>query len=168
MQTIIGAIMNLTIALAMELTMQFEGFSPTIYECPAGYPSIGYGRNLKFYPLNKIEEESLIWLGAIEEEEAEAWLKDRLIQIYQEVQDKPYFVNQSPQRQAAMLDMIYNMGLKSFNEFKKFQQAMIAKDYSLAAKELATGSGEGGKSKWLLQTKSRAEKIISIIETGEI
>lgn len=160
--------MNLTIALAMELTMQFEGFSPTIYECPAGYPSIGYGRNLKFYPLNKIEEESLIWLGAIEEEEAEAWLKDRLIQIYQEVQDKPYFENQSHQRQAAMLDMIYNMGMKSFNEFKKFQQAMIAKDYNLAAKELATGSGEGGKSKWLLQTKSRAEKIISIIKTGEI
>lgn len=168
MQTIIGAIMNLTIALAMELTMQFEGFSPTVYECPAGYPSIGYGRNLKFYPLNKVEEESLIWLGGVEEEVAEAWLKDRLIQIYQEVKDKPYFVNQSPQRQAAMLDMIYNMGMKSFNEFKKFQQAMIASDYSLAAKELATGSGEGGKSKWLLQTKSRAEKIISIIETGEI
>lgn len=160
--------MKLAISLAMQLTMKFEGFSPTIYECPAGYPSIGYGRNLKFYPLNKIEEESLTRLGAIDEEEEKDWLKARLIQIYQEVKDKPYFENQSPDRQAAMLDMIYNMGMKSFDEFKKFQQAMIAKDYSLAAKELATGSGEGGKSKWLLQTKSRAERIIRIIETGEI
>lgn len=160
--------MELAISLAMQLTMKFEGFSPTIYECPAGYPSIGYGRNLKFYPLNKIEEESLARLGAIDEEEEKDWLKARLIQIYQEVKDKPYFENQSPERQAAMLDMIYNMGMKSFDEFKKFQQAMIDKDYSLAAKELATGSGEGGKSKWLLQTKSRAERIIKIIDTGEI
>lgn len=160
--------MKLAISLAMQLTMKFEGFSPTIYECPAGYPSIGYGRNLKFYPLNRIEEEALARLGAIDEEEEKDWLKARLIQIYQEVKDKPYFENQSPERQAAMLDMIYNMGMKSFNEFKKFQQAMIAKDYSLAVKELATGSGEGGKSKWLLQTKSRAERIIRIIETGEI
>lgn len=160
--------MELAISLAMQLTMKFEGFSPTIYECPAGYPSIGYGRNLKFYPLNKIEEESLARLGAIDEEEEKDWLKARLIQIYQEVKDKPYFENQSPERQAAMLDMIYNMGMKSFDEFKKFQQAMIDKDYSLAAKELAIGSGEGGKSKWLLQTKSRAERIIKIIDTGEI
>lgn len=160
--------MNLTIALAMELTMQFEGFSPTVYECPAGYPSIGYGRNLKFYPFSEVEKRFINGSLYVTKEQAEAWLKDRLIQIYQEVKDKPYFVNQSPQRQAAMLDMIYNMGMKSFNEFKKFQQAMIDKDYNLAAKELATGSGEGGKSKWLLQTKSRAEKIISIIETGEI
>lgn len=160
--------MELAISLAMQLTMKFEGFSPTIYECPAGYPSIGYGRNLKFYPLNKSEEESLTRLGGINEEEGKHWLKARLIQISQEVKDKPYFENQSPERQAVMLDMIYNMGMKSFNEFKKFQQAMIDKDYSLAAKELATGSGEGGKSKWLLQTKSRAERIIRIIETGEI
>lgn len=168
MQTIIGAIMNLTIALAMKLTMQFEGFSPTVYECPAGYPSIGYGRNLKFYPLSDSEQKRLMENKGLDEDIASEWLRARLVDIYFVVRYEPYFVNQSPQRQAAMLDMIYNMGMKSFNEFKKFQQAMIAKDYSLAAKELATGSGEGGKSKWLLQTKSRAEKIISIIETGEI
>lgn len=160
--------MNLTISLATQLTMQFEGFSPTIYECPAGYPSIGYGRNLKFYPLSDSEQKMLMENKGLDEDIASEWLRAKLVDIYFVVRYKPYFENQSPQRQAAMLDMIYNMGMKSFNEFKKFQQAMIAKDYSLAAKELATGSGEGGKSKWLIQTKTRAEKIIEIIRTGEI
>lgn len=27
----------------LDLIKQFEGFSPTIYICPAGYPTIGYG-----------------------------------------------------------------------------------------------------------------------------
>lgn len=168
MQTIIGAIMELAISLAMQLTMKFEGFSPTIYECPAGYPSIGYGRNLKFYPLGEVEKKEFMKDGKLDRKHAERWLNAKLACIYLDVQYEAYFENQSPERQAAMLDMIYNMGMKSFNEFKKFQQAMIDKDYSLAAKELATGSGEGGKSKWLLQTKSRAERIIKIIDTGEI
>jgi len=27
----------------LNLIKRFEGFSPTIYICPAGYPTIGYG-----------------------------------------------------------------------------------------------------------------------------
>jgi lysozyme len=27
----------------LDLIKQFEGFSPTVYICPAGYPTIGYG-----------------------------------------------------------------------------------------------------------------------------
>ncbi len=27
----------------LDLIKRFEGFSPTIYICPAGYPTIGYG-----------------------------------------------------------------------------------------------------------------------------
>jgi len=27
----------------LDLIKQFEGFSPTIYLCPAGYPTVGYG-----------------------------------------------------------------------------------------------------------------------------
>lgn len=27
----------------LDLIKQFEGFSPTIYMCPAGYPTVGYG-----------------------------------------------------------------------------------------------------------------------------
>lgn len=159
--------MNLTITLATQLTMQFEGFSAVEYKCPAGYLSIGYGRNLKFYPLTPVEKVLGVIDGKMTQDYAKGWLEQRLLTIYEKVKDKPYFVNQSPQRQAAILDMIYNMGMKSFNEFKNFQTAMSENNYILASKELATGSS-GGKSKWLVQTKTRAEKIIKIIETGEI
>ena len=27
----------------LDLICRFEGFSPIIYKCPAGYPTIGYG-----------------------------------------------------------------------------------------------------------------------------
>jgi lysozyme len=31
----------------IDLIKQFEGFSPTVYICPAGYPTIGYGHVVK-------------------------------------------------------------------------------------------------------------------------
>jgi lysozyme len=31
----------------LDLIKRFEGFSPTIYICPAGYPTIGYGHVVK-------------------------------------------------------------------------------------------------------------------------
>ena len=29
--------------VGLNLIQRFEGFSPTIYLCPAGYPTIGFG-----------------------------------------------------------------------------------------------------------------------------
>jgi lysozyme len=31
----------------LDLIKQFEGFSPTVYICPAGYPTVGYGHVVK-------------------------------------------------------------------------------------------------------------------------
>lgn len=156
------------VLLAMSLTMKYEGYSDKIYLCPAGEPSIWYGRNLKFYPLTEDEKSKYIEKGEDAHEHAKEWLKGNLLSIIKVLKDKEYFVNQLPARQAAMVDMVYNMGMSSFNEFKNFKQAMIDKDFEKASKELATGSGEGGKSKWLIQTKNRAEEIIEIIRTGKI
>ena len=33
--------------IGLNLIKQFEGFSPTIYTCPAKYPTIGYGHVVK-------------------------------------------------------------------------------------------------------------------------
>jgi lysozyme len=32
-----------TSRIGLDLIQRFEGFSPTVYVCPAGYPTIGYG-----------------------------------------------------------------------------------------------------------------------------
>jgi GH24 family phage-related lysozyme (muramidase) len=47
---------------------QFEGFSPTIYICPAGYPTIGYGHVVK-------PQEREHFAGGITPEQAEALLR---------------------------------------------------------------------------------------------
>lgn len=161
----------LCLSLALELVTRHEGFEPTIYNCPAGYPSIGYGRNLNFYPLT--QEEKLAYTDdngdvIISKTVAKMWAGQAIRAIYAQVKDKSYFVNQTPERQAAMLDMIYNMGMTSFNKFKNFQKAMSEKNFELAAVELQTGTGAGGKSKWYLQTKTRAENIIHIIQTSNL
>ena len=52
----------------IDLIKQFEGFSPTIYICPAGYPTIGYGHVVK-------PQEREQFAGGISTEQAEALLR---------------------------------------------------------------------------------------------
>ena len=52
----------------LDLIKRFEGFSPTIYICPAGYPSIGYGHVVR-------EDERKRFADGIDEQEAEDLLQ---------------------------------------------------------------------------------------------
>ncbi len=52
----------------LDLIKRFEGFSPTIYICPAGYPTIGYGHVVH-------EEERDRFEQGIDKEEAEGLLQ---------------------------------------------------------------------------------------------
>jgi lysozyme len=52
----------------LDLIKQFEGFSPTVYICPAGYPTIGYGHVVK-------PQEREQFAGGITPEQAEALLR---------------------------------------------------------------------------------------------
>lgn len=38
----------------LNLIKRFEGFSPTIYICPAGYPTIGYGHVVLAYEQDQV------------------------------------------------------------------------------------------------------------------
>jgi len=40
----------------LELIKRFEGFSPTIYICPAGYPTIGYGHVVREDERDRFEQ----------------------------------------------------------------------------------------------------------------
>ena len=52
----------------LDLIKRFEGFSPTIYICPAGYPTIGYGHLVQ-------EDERDRFAEGIDEQEAENLLQ---------------------------------------------------------------------------------------------
>ena len=52
----------------LDLIKRFEGFSPTIYTCPAGYPTIGYGHLVR-------DRERDLFADGISREEAGELLK---------------------------------------------------------------------------------------------
>ena len=54
------------------LIQAFEGFSPTVYICPAGYPTVGYGHVVlpgeRFdQPLSQAEGDALLSYGLMPE-----------------------------------------------------------------------------------------------------
>ncbi len=55
----------------LDLIKQFEGFSPTIYRCPSGYRTIGFGHLVR-------EAERERFAAGIDEEEAENLLRQDL------------------------------------------------------------------------------------------
>jgi GH24 family phage-related lysozyme (muramidase) len=59
--------MRKTSKTGLDLIKQFEGFSPTVYICPAGYPTIGYGHVVKMQEREKFS-------NGITAEQAEALL----------------------------------------------------------------------------------------------
>jgi len=56
----------------LDLIKRFEGFSPTIYVCPAGYPTIGYGHVVR-------DEEKSQFSSGIDPQEAEELLRQDVL-----------------------------------------------------------------------------------------
>ena len=52
----------------LDLIMRFEGFSSTIYRCPAGYPTIGYGHVV-------LDEEKDRFADGVDQEQGEELLR---------------------------------------------------------------------------------------------
>lgn len=162
--------MIMAILLAHNLIKEAEGFSATEYICPAGYPSIGYGRNLKFYPLANDEKREMVMNGLGEPSVstllASKWLEKEVDEIYQDVKKEDYFNGLGDERQAVVIDMIYNLGLAKFRTFKKFIQALKDKDFDKASYEIEHGSAPNGKSHYWNQVGIRAKRNAQIIKTG--
>lgn len=140
-------------------TAEFEGFSSVVYKCPAGYDTIGYGRNIESHPLSKEEREQL-QNGEISKEVAMEWLKKDLEQRYYLACDFAWFRDlDNVARAGAVVDMIYNLGLSGFKKFKKFIEAMNKRDYIKAVMELED-------SAWFNQVGRRAKEISKMIQLG--
>ena len=115
------------------------------YRCPAGKLTIGYGRNL---------EDNGISVG-----EAEMMLRNDMFGAHYDACKLPWFGNLMDVRQAAVVEMIYNMGLPRFVTFRKMIEALIAGDYEGAAREALD-------SKWARQVGKRAEEVAQMFRSG--
>lgn len=133
----------------IDFTAKAEGFSSTPYICPAGYRTIGYGRNLDAKPLD---------IDEISEDDAWSLLESDLEEVYDQLSNKfPWFSSCELYVQAVLLDMTFNMGIGDISKFKKMLAACEAHD---DAKMIA----EMKDSKWYEQVGSRSKGLILRIE----
>jgi lysozyme len=125
-----------------------EGLYLKPYRCPAGFLTIGVGRNLETVGLRPREVMELLEHDV---DEAVADLAGSF----------PWFVTLDGVRQRAVVNLRFNLGPKRFRTFQKFLAAMARKDYPAAAAELVA-------SKWYAQIQtSRRERICGQIRSGE-
>lgn len=127
------------------LTKSFEGFSGVPYTCPAGYLTIGYGRNLEANPLTPAEGESL--------------LKNDLNKALKEAQKYSWFLTLDGPRQAVIVDMVFNLGARGFSKFRRLHDALQARDWNRAAREMMD-------SRWRTQVGRRARKLAAMMRAG--
>lgn len=133
-------------ANVMRLLQGHEGFKGTPYKDTTGNTTLGYGHNLDAKPLTKKQAETL--------------MKDDIADARAQAAQLPYYETLDPTRKDAVTALAYNLGPKGLAGFKKFHEAMAAKDYQTAANELR-------ESTWAKQVGSqRAAEMAYLILHG--
>lgn len=138
-----------------------EGFSSKIYKCPAGYNTIGIGRNLDTNPLTDEEKEVCGDISkGITKDQAYYLLGNDISRCVKELEIAfPFLYNLDVERRYALIDLCFNMGIHSLLKFKKMIAKLEILDFSGAAEELLD-------SKYARQVPKRALRIAHLISTG--
>ncbi len=123
-----------------------EGLRLKPYKCTAGKLTIGVGRN--------IED------NGITDEEARFLLSNDIWRCIQDLDlSLPFWKTESDNRQRALLNMCFNIGINRLLGFKNMLSHMRNKEYNKAADEALN-------SKWAKQVGKRAERIAELIRKG--
>lgn len=130
----------------IEMLKRHEGRSLKPYKCPAGKLTIGYGRNLEDVGISEVE--------------AMVMLRNDIEQCYEELSVFSWFEDLDQVRQEALINMLYNLGLPTFLQFKKTLKFVAEGKYSQAAAEMLD-------SKWATQVGDRANELAYMMETGD-
>lgn len=129
-----------------EMLIRHEGKRRLPYECTAGKISVGVGRNLEDNPLT---DEEIMYL-----------LRNDIARCETELNRYSWFRMMDDARRDACIDLVFNLGLTRFSQFKRMIKAFEDRDYSRGADELMD-------SKYALQVGKRAEELSDILRTGK-
>lgn len=126
-----------------------EGVRNHVYVCTAGYETIGVGRNISESGLGLTDEEiNILLMNDIER------VKQELVASYF------WFADLDDVRQAAMIDICFNLGLSRLRGFVKAITAMSRQQWDVAADEFMD-------SRWSEQVGQRAITVTNMIRTGD-
>ncbi len=134
--------MNIT-----DLLISHEGLELKPYRCTAGKLTIGIGRNLDDCGISEDEARQLL------ANDIRACRAD-LARTY------PWYVALDEVRQAACVDLRFNLGSARLAGFSKFLAAMHRGDYARAGAELVD-------SRWYGQVGVRGARVVKMIQLGE-
>lgn len=138
-----------------------EGMVLTQYICPAGYKTIGVGRNLDLNPLTKEEKEVIKNSNRITEAQAFMLLRHDVDKVCKQLDESlPWWRNLDSERQYVMIDLCYNLGVSKLLGFKNTLAYIAQGNYEHAADNLL-------KSKYASQVKSRALRNANCLRTGK-
>jgi len=127
-----------------------EGVETHAYKCTANKITIGVGRN--------IDPEGGIGLS---EDEIDYLLANDIARVTDELYTAFWWFDELDQnRQEAMINLGFNLGLPRLKKFKKALYAMSDDDYDTAANEFMD-------SRWADQVGQRAYEVTEMIRTGE-
>lgn len=139
-----------------------EGLRLKPYYCTRGKQTIGVGRCLDTNPLTK-EEEKVVgdWKKGITKNAAFFLLRNDIKRVKAECARKiAFWHNLDDERQYALLDMTFQMGINGVLAFKNMLTALAGGYYKTASRECLN-------SKYAAQTPERAQRIANLIETGK-
>jgi lysozyme len=123
-----------------------EGVELRPYKCSAGFLTLGVGRNIQERGITMDESDYLLANDIkICEEEASKVFK--------------WFPSLTDDRQRAIINMVFNLGLTKLLHFKKFLAAMEAEDWEEAGKQMLD-------SKWARQVGNRSDRLEQMIVNG--
>lgn len=131
----------------LELLKQHEGCRLKAYKDTVGVWTIGYGRNLQTM--------------TITQKQAEEWLiEDMHTAITAAKRFPEYAFLDTDARQAAFIEMVYNLGSLGLSRFTNMLTAIIAKDWAQVAIEALD-------STWAKQVGARANVLSAMYFTGK-
>lgn len=130
---------------------QEEGWSDRPYYDHLGFPTIGYGFNLhmpKYADLPGF---------VLPRKAGDAWLQAIVDHIRSELAEELSWMNEA--RQAVIISMAYQMGIKGVLGFGNMWAAIRKGDWNRAAEEMLD-------SRWAKQTPARAHRHATVMAHG--
>ncbi len=137
---------NIEFAKLAEGTKRLHNGNHKPYSCPAGFMTIGYGRNIQANGISENEAERML----INDLTSCVALLERNVKFWEKHNDA---------RQSVLIDMCFNMGWGKLSQFKKMFAALEQEDYSEAARQMKD-------SKWYKDVGRRADTLIESMRSG--
>jgi len=138
-----------------------EGIRYELYQDSLGNWTYGIGRNVVANPLNTQEQLMLLAFGRHSDRVLDFMLDNDIKDAAAACESTlGFYPEMSEVRQAVVLDMVFNLGVRGFLSFEKFRAALADAAWQRAADEML-------KSKWAIQVGPRASRLSEMMRSDQ-